>query len=290
MTRSGYIAAAAEDFARHIKGGGGWALGLEVAACVMHGTAGRPAGNRNDRNDSGKVSASEFARLTGTSAPRVLRYLDAWKRAAERGLVRHTVELTPADWNDPDHLPTGYAWDEFYTSADGTARTITDEQRRELLTTAANEAGIGVTKVLDVASNPNAVAVAMSADPDFAARVIRQTDPDALGEAVVSHEPAERATGRARGRKLPQPPSDTPPSPYPGYEADAAWIDSGRDIVHLHEAIRRVRTSITEHPDVWRRPERFERLERLADAMAGLVQLAQGISDDDLAALLDGAS
>ena len=70
------------------------------------------------------MSAKEFARRTGTSADRVLRYLDAWIEAAQEGIVAHTVELTPADWNDPEHLPTGYQWTEFYTSVDGTARNI----------------------------------------------------------------------------------------------------------------------------------------------------------------------
>jgi hypothetical protein len=33
------------------------------------------------------VSATEFAEKVGTSRPRVVRYLDAWERAAAAGLV-----------------------------------------------------------------------------------------------------------------------------------------------------------------------------------------------------------
>jgi hypothetical protein len=43
-----------------------------------------------------------------------MRYLEAWKLAASGGIVAQPDELTPDDWNDPDHLPDGYNWADFY--------------------------------------------------------------------------------------------------------------------------------------------------------------------------------
>jgi hypothetical protein len=43
-----------------------------------------------------KVTAAEFARLSDTTADRVLRYLAAWERAADAGLVSHAVGLPRA--------------------------------------------------------------------------------------------------------------------------------------------------------------------------------------------------
>ena len=114
MTETSVIDAAAAEFGRHIKAAG-WALGLAVASCVEPGTGngGDPSRHRNDRYGA-KVSAQEFGRRSGTSAPRVLRYLDAWKLAAAQGVVAQPDQLTPGDWNDIDHLPEGYLWSDFY--------------------------------------------------------------------------------------------------------------------------------------------------------------------------------
>lgn len=170
-----HITAAADDFRRHTRGGGGWALGLAVAACVDVGADnGRPPANRRDRDGSVKVSAKEFGRRAGTSADRVLRYVDAWGRAAAEGVVPPADTLTPDQWHDAALLPDAMAWSDFYTAAAGAGRNVSDPAARERLTAAAQEAGVGVTKVLDVASNPNAVAAALAGDPDFSARVMEK--------------------------------------------------------------------------------------------------------------------
>jgi len=133
MTRN-HVQDAAADFARHIKGGEGWALGLAVAACVqMDANSG---GRKLDDRPASKVSAVEFARRAETSNHRVVRYLDAWGRAAEAGIVAPASTLTPADWNDDAKLPTSEVdWSTFYTagtSSKGT-RALPDNIGRQLV-------------------------------------------------------------------------------------------------------------------------------------------------------------
>lgn len=103
----------AREFGLHVKQGA-WRLGLLVARNVQpgNGQSERGSRRRNDRSDE-KISASKFAELSGTSQPRVMRYLNAWNRAAEAGLVPMSRDLMPGD--DPDldwdSLPD---WNEFY--------------------------------------------------------------------------------------------------------------------------------------------------------------------------------
>jgi hypothetical protein len=82
--------------------GEAWPFARLVACSVEKGNG----QGRKPRNDRYKVSASQFAEVAGTSAPRVLRYLDAWQDAAKRGWVTDADLLTPADAHeipDPKH-------------------------------------------------------------------------------------------------------------------------------------------------------------------------------------------
>ena len=82
---------------------GGWRLGLLVARNVEKRKAGQPSKEFSGRKIlGGKVTASEFARLSGTTAPRVLRYLEAWERGADAGHVPPGSELTPGAEPEPD--------------------------------------------------------------------------------------------------------------------------------------------------------------------------------------------
>jgi hypothetical protein len=102
----------ATEFGNHARAGG-WRMGLLVARNVEKGSGeGRYGANRNDRYGN-KISAQAFAKIADTSAPRVLRYLDAWESAAEAGHVPAAETLSPGDEVelDAETLP---AWDEFY--------------------------------------------------------------------------------------------------------------------------------------------------------------------------------
>jgi hypothetical protein len=245
------IEAAAADFGRHIAGGGGWALGLEVAACVQPNVDnGRPPRNRGDRPGFAKVSATAFATKAGTTHNRVMRYYEAWQRAAADGIVNPATDLTPTDWNDVEQIPEGYAWERqvdestgevtdpgYYDGSPAVGKHVSDD-RRELLTAAATAAGVGRSKVIDVGSNPNAVAVALEADPAFAA---------AVEDARRRNSNAVSAATEGLRARLPEPPFDTPPHPYPGASAHEARMDVERDIASLHDVIGRFGRHDAEH-------------------------------------------
>jgi len=110
------VEADAREFGLHVKQGG-WRLGLLVARSVE-----KNAGDGVNRDDEGvttvthqgKVSAREFARRSGTSAPRVLRYLTAWNKAASKRHVLPAAVLTPGRELidlDAEKLPP---WSDFY--------------------------------------------------------------------------------------------------------------------------------------------------------------------------------
>lgn len=110
----------AREFGLHVKQGG-WRLGLLVAR-----SAEKQEGGRNDRyalnapDAETKVSLTKFADLSGTSVPRVSRYLDAWNRAAADGVdgIKPSDELNPGEEVDLDveSLPD---WNQYYTSVTG---------------------------------------------------------------------------------------------------------------------------------------------------------------------------
>jgi len=89
----------------------GWRIGLLVARNVERGIGQGARQPRNAHYEVVKVSAQEFGRLAGTSAPRVLRHLDAWELAADAGHVPHATDLVPGQDVELDDLPD---WDEFY--------------------------------------------------------------------------------------------------------------------------------------------------------------------------------
>jgi hypothetical protein len=86
----------AAEFAALDKGEG-WPFARLVACSVTKGAGQHERGSRqNDRYDE-KVSASKFAEIADTSAPRVLRYLEAWDKCAADGHCPRSSDLTPND-------------------------------------------------------------------------------------------------------------------------------------------------------------------------------------------------
>ncbi len=104
----------AQEFGLHLKEGG-WRLGLLVARSVEPGLQGNqhvPAAN-----DAGKVSASQFGRFAfghENGENRVMRYYRAWERAAEKGKVPHSSELSPGQEPDLD-WPRLPPWKTFFS-------------------------------------------------------------------------------------------------------------------------------------------------------------------------------
>lgn len=257
-----HVEAAAADFGRHSKGGGGWALGLAVAACIHPGN-GQGRRSSEPRSDRDKVSAQEFARQSGTTASRVIRHLDAWKRAAARSLVVDPDELTPADWNDLDHLPEGYEWNEFYdaTASGGRPR---DSRPEDAVTIIDRRGAEPVVDALTDDQVENLAAALHERRPNAAQR----------GATRQIRERAEQA----------QPAHTLDPTltRFPG--PDATHMDIDAEVARLHSAITRLMGYVSTHQDTMR--ARADRLSREAELCRMLADAAAGVTDADLDAAL----
>lgn len=115
MTRTAQMNA---DEFRQMDEGEGWPFARLVAHSVYNFGQRRPTEEEKSRARlSGKVDATEFARLADTGNDRVLRYLAAWQRAAKAGVVADADTLTAHDStltdipSDPEHSwLTGGRW------------------------------------------------------------------------------------------------------------------------------------------------------------------------------------
>lgn len=172
----------AREFGLHVQQGG-WRLGLLVARNVERGKPGRPPRIVSTETNS-KVSATVFAKLAKTTNDRVLRYLDAWERAADAGHVPHAADLSPGSELelDAERLPQ---WSSFYNARRYRALSVrqpTDQQAPAVFSIRERStATAGTTPPKEsVISGP-------SAEP----RVWRSTVTDAIGDlqqAVTSVE------------------------------------------------------------------------------------------------------
>lgn len=154
-------------------------LAVLIATSVEQGTGGaRTVTNVTVR----KVSAREFAEAAGTSAPRVLRHLDAWNRAAEQGLCSPSTDLVPEDANDADLVvPSDEDFRAHFTVPDNAGgRTMGN------VTTAVRTfEKRGVDAVLDALPAETLAEVAKAA--------VQKTDPITRNEITAKHEPVVKA-------------------------------------------------------------------------------------------------
>jgi len=132
-----------------------WERAAILATYVQPGAG---QGARTSASSSGGlVSATVFAShgIHGLrSKDTVLRYVENWLAERPRPTPGEDVILDGLpDW-PPDHTAP--------------ARNITGPERREALVAQAEADGTGASKVLDIASNPKAMAAAIKADPDVA--------------------------------------------------------------------------------------------------------------------------
>jgi hypothetical protein len=106
---------------------GGWALGILVACSVEPESHGGDRRSSDRSSNDRKLNAQAFARQAQSSTPRILRYFEAWERAADAGVVSHAATLSPGDAHDERWAPleAEYAWfktrdgDGFYEAVSG---------------------------------------------------------------------------------------------------------------------------------------------------------------------------
>lgn len=154
----------AREYGRIMKKGGWW-LAYLAARNVVEGTGnGRPP---KVTVPVETVSAREFAEAAGTSPARVLRHLEAWDRAAAGGLVPERTTFVGTNHHvrmpdDEDEPFTGW-----YDASTSVAPHIKGDRRSNIIK-AAQSAGVGASKTLDVAQNRGAVLAAIAGDPELA--------------------------------------------------------------------------------------------------------------------------
>ena len=247
------------EYGLHVRQGG-WRLGLLVARCVEKGVGDRSV-SRNARNAKidGKVSAQTFARQSGTSAPRVLRYLEAWQLAAAGGHVPDAATLSPGvdpelEW---DALPE---WKDYYPPASG-GYNGGDER---LPSDAA------VAKVIEAASDEQLARV-LSNDPDVNMKVGRaQRD---------AHRAAEDRLEQAQREHL-----GDAKDVADRAERGGALVDL---LIRAKRALRDVTIAVrNERPSDQAIADMLEQLDGV-ESWAGMLRgLLEGVTDDDLERLL----
>jgi hypothetical protein len=262
----------AREYGDHVRYGG-WRLGLLVARNVEKGNSnGRPPQEETATVvavSSGKVSAKEFARRSGTSDMTALRYLDAWERAAEAGYVPRSADMVPGQDVQLPKDEDGELWRTFYRSQAGLHVT---EERQKALEKEAKAQGVGPSKVRDIASNPNAMKAAIAADPKIASAAM-----EALSERHRRAVHAPQVSG-----------DDDVVDPLPKLPSEDFW--GPRQVVHrLHGAFLDIKRQARD----WT-PEQRQfaagNLEAHRHTVGMIIDMLRGLDDSELAALLNGES
>ena len=221
----------AQEFGQHVRQGG-WRLGLLVARNVEIGNG---SGERTDiepRNNRTevKVSGNEFARLSGVSRPKVLRYLEAWGRAAEQGIVPAADTLTPGTEIelDVDTLPS---WSQFYEAVNRTT----------------NKAPEGIPPSLEQ------ITEAVKANPMIAEAVAEHIEPtsESVTKAMRSNpEIAKAARDEAwdiTREKALERSSTTPSKPH---DDPSTKRDSKSDVLALTLSLRKARQALNDAVEI----------------------------------------
>ena len=192
-----------EDNAREyaeLSQGEGWPFAVLVACSVENGGRGNPKVTGVTLAD-GKVSATRFAEAAETSVPRVLRYLEAWGAAAADDLVPASSSLKPGDVRNVTlpEVPLNK-----YYPASGAAQRIPPERQLPLREQARAD-GVGERKVLDIASNPKAMASAIKADPRLAdaARDALRAASDGIGISPAARQAIAQAASASASAPKP---------------------------------------------------------------------------------------
>ncbi|QDO42919.1 hypothetical protein FNV62_36540 [Streptomyces sp. RLB3-17] len=258
---------------------GGWWLAFFVACQVSKGADGKqPAASR-----PAKISAAEFARRSGTSPERVLRYLQAWEAAREGGVVQSgTADLFPG--HEPVDLPDEDVWGQFYSS-----RRSSTSERSALVAAAAEVAGIRPTKALEVKENPTALKVAIIADQRTA-----EAAKQALEVRAAETRKAERVEYIRRVAdegKVKSPAGLSMDLPAQAKEKAATYVAVVQDekatpeaVAEAYEAVQAlIVETVASDPEISIREQRT----RFTKAITTTVKNIESIDPDDLIAVAD---
>jgi hypothetical protein len=132
--------------------------------------------------------------MSGTTAPRVLRYLDAWTRAADAGHVPSAATLGPGHEIDLD-AETLPPWEDYYDASDagGRPRDARPEHAEQILARASHEERARVAAGLlsdpetraEVVATPTGVSGVLAAAHDLR----RREPPPLVDDDPLPHVP-----------------------------------------------------------------------------------------------------
>lgn len=283
----------------------GWKAAALIAAWVQPEDHG---GNRRRSMSDvtlNRVSPHRFAKdldAKGWSRNIILRHYDGWQAAAADGLVPRAEDLVPGKRIE---VPTA-GWAAYYPPPVEADTRYTDVGDKDAIAAQALADGTGVSKAVDIAKNPKAMAAAIKASPTVAkaaAQALMQTeggvtsglsDDDvttAVKDAVV-----KRGTPAYRGfrsgnqqRRSEHPPAPLAPTGLPDDDQMDLLEAFSKMVGDLGDHIRKVGRFIHEHPGMTK--HKADVLELEAETLHMIALAARGVADDELTALLqEGAS
>lgn len=178
--------------------GEGWPFARLVACSVEKRQQGGDRRSSNRDYDL-KTDATTFAKQAGTSADRVIRYLEAWNRAAERGEVSPADELTPDDTETV--AEPGMAWDKKEAKRRGIAQPKVGVD----FAYGANDKRDGGTDHVGGGRSSNAETIQRAqSDPQFVQTVMDNAAPEQRAQWVSNQVRNDPDTARAARAGLSQ--------------------------------------------------------------------------------------
>ena len=190
MSKGTPVSHDAREFGVHVRSGG-WRLGLLVARSVeKKDSAHRPVSTGTGT----KVSARQFAEEAGTSPARVLRYLEAWDRAAAAGQVPPAHDLNPGVEID---LPDGdeTAWSDFYDAGKGSTDDSVRRSIKAVERNIDNDPEFAARVAAKLAESQPATLAKQASNPDVARAIARNDDSrEAVEEQAIQHRARHRRT------------------------------------------------------------------------------------------------
>jgi len=291
---------------RSVGRSGSWVWALKVARNIIKSKPGSLSEqDRRERDDLGKVSATEFGRRIGWSTDRVMRYYRAWEKGIERHGLPAFDQLKPG-MHVP--LPAAKTWAACFVPG------RVNSERAESLETAAVEAGLSMGQVVNAAKSPGAMKAAIIADTSTAeaaysallersrsdgnlratmARTIAH-DPVFRKETAVESRKAERAeyvrhvvdTGQVKSAAgqvldLPKQAKDTASKLLAVVEDPHA---TSEEVAEAYEAVQGIAAEVVKaDPEIQTREQRT----RFSKALSSTAKSIEAIDPDDLIAVAD---
>lgn len=242
MAEQSLVEKDAREFGHHVKLGG-WRLGLLVARNVEK----KDSSHRPVSIGTGdKMSARWFAEKAGVSPAKVLRYLDAWNRAAsDIEELPTSDELAPGNEIDLDEeWCESHPWSNYYSAAnknpdekpEGTPPSQEDQNRafRESINSNPEFAKAAAEALREVAPETQQVTA------DQVREAVR-TNPEV--EEAAREEAFNQMRDRARLNSSTYDPTIPPKADMPAEPTKEEKVD---DLITLMDYIRKASRNLTE--------------------------------------------